>query len=170
MLAKWTLSTIFAVTLALGAACSSSSGDDNEPASCTTNPWSCAAGTTCWADANGTFSCLPSGTKLKGETCAPIGGQADCADALFCFQNLLVPGSAPSCVSYCDAAHPCGANEACAQASIQGTGATVNICVTQGPTPDGGGAGGAGGSAGGSGSGGAGAEAGSGPVPPVDGG
>jgi hypothetical protein len=155
MLGRGTILTLITAALLASSACSSDSDDGGGQTTCAQNPWSCAGATTCWADAQGAFGCLPAGLKQKGEACSAVAGQADCGSGLFCFQNLANPAAGAACVPFCDSAHPCGAGEGCAQVVIQQVNTTVMLCISQ--TPGAGGTSGAGGSAG---AGGSGAEAG----------
>jgi len=113
-------------------ACSSSS----EPAEsgCASNPFSCAAGTTCSAkDATGVSACLTSGAGAKGSTCLNTPGTATCGEGLLCLQQSATGGQ---CVSYCEAgnaARGCASGETCRAAAIQGTSTVFHVCVGSAP-------------------------------------
>lgn len=122
-------------------ACSSSSSSADP--GCATNPFTCAAGTTCSAaDTSGTFACLPSGPGAKGSACTNTVGKTTCGDTLVCLQLSQAGGQ---CVRFCEngagsgSAHACASGETCAPARLQGTSNVFYICAGGLAPPDAGG-------------------------------
>jgi hypothetical protein len=113
-------------------ACSSSSS--SAAAQCNAQPYTCAAGTTCWpTDQAANFSCLKSGPGKAGDACVNTVASATCGDGLMCFQQTSTSGA---CVPYCDSSHPCPNAQACSTANILGTSALVHICLSGLPQAD----------------------------------
>ncbi len=129
--ARWTALGLLAVA-AIGAwsACSSSSGGS---AQCNANPWSCAAGTTCWpatctcakppcdsTTCTPQFACLPSLSKQPGEACQDNFGvkAASCGDQQACVAFADAGTTAGVCSSYCDPSHACPDGFACQSVSV----------------------------------------------------
>jgi hypothetical protein len=141
--------------------CSSSdSGGASTPPQCTADPWQCPAGQTCWADTQGLFKCMASGSAKEGEACKSQIGAAPCSDDLACLQlDYQHPGV---CVSYCDGSHPCPEGSTCRLVAFQGTNATAQMCAPNSTGSGGGGGGGAAGTGGAGGAGGSGATGGAG--------
>ncbi len=148
--------------LLLGGICLIACGDDgegtggsggSEPESCVSDPWSCPAGQTCWANTDQqTFSCLNSGPGDVGDECLSVAGSPGCKDDLFCLQ--LVGQTSGTCTEFCDAkdpSHTCPDNRQCLP--VQLAGSLLHACAP----PEGSGAGGSGaGGSGGAGTGGSG--------------
>lgn len=125
---------------ALGAACDDGAGGaggsgatgtggaGGKAGGCATDPFACADGTVCaFTDVQGSkLECLPSGPGAKGDACQNIVNKPACGDDLVCLQLQGEPGG--SCVSFCDASHPCDEG-ACS--SIQTPSGTIlRACVT----------------------------------------
>lgn len=157
----------------LACACSSSdsSGGSHPPASCTTDPSTCAAGTVCWPNnANGDYACLPAAAgQGQGSTCSNVIGQPQCDVGLACFPSA---NGSPTgmCEPFCGTTAPdntkCtppGSSGQCYQLKLQAPHQyPIYVCQPAAPTNDGGaGASGSGGSAGASGSAGTGGAGGS---------
>ena len=119
---------VLAASVSTLVACSSSS--DTAEGGCASNPFSCAAGTTCSAkDATGVSACLTSGAGTKGSACQNTPGIATCGDGLLCLQQTAAGGQ---CVKYCEsgsATRGCEAGEQCRGAAIQGTATVFYVCV-----------------------------------------
>jgi hypothetical protein len=130
--ARFFVAAILATFATLALACSSSSS--STPTPCNQDPYTCAAGKTCWtADQSGTFSCLTSGAGKKGDKCLNTPGAPTCGDRLACLQLTTAGGT---CVSYCDPSRQgegCDSGETCMLAGLQGTNQTFHVCVGGSP-------------------------------------
>lgn len=130
-----------ALLLAAGG-CSSSSSSSSTPAACNTQPFTCAAGTTCWPiDQAADFKCIKSGAGKAGDSCLNTPNSATCGDGFLCLQQTQTDGH---CVPYCDSAHTCPTGQACTAAQIIGTTQVTHVCFGGSPPPDAGGGGDAG--------------------------
>ncbi|MEZ4226448.1 MAG: hypothetical protein R3B13_36215 [Polyangiaceae bacterium] len=132
----------------LAVACGSDdSNGSNTPGGCQSNPTSCAADQTCWANAAGTtLECLPAdSSKPEGSPCINTAGVATCGAGMFCFPNTSAPTTG-TCSPFCQNGG-CSNGGVCAQVQLIGTGIVVPVCSPGGGT---GGAGGTGGGSGGS--------------------
>jgi hypothetical protein len=129
------LSLFFGATvlvLAAGA-CSSSSSSSTTTSQCNTDPFTCAAGTTCWpTDTAADFACIKSGAGKAGDSCLNTPNAATCGDGFLCLQQTQTDGH---CVPYCDTSHGCPTGQACTAAQIIGTTQVTHVCF--GTTPAG---------------------------------
>ena len=126
------LSLSFVALVLCTAACSSSSSSSSAP--CNTQPFTCAAGTTCWpADNAADFACLKSGGGKAGDTCQNTPSTATCGDGLMCLQLTTTEGH---CVPYCDTAHVCPTGQACTAAQLVGTSVITHVCFGGTSTSD----------------------------------
>ncbi|RYE93259.1 MAG: hypothetical protein EOO75_04765, partial [Myxococcales bacterium] len=124
---------------------------------CSSAPWSCAAGTTCWPsdatdDEGPGFACLPSTSgQAAGAPCLATTGQATCGDSLACYQ--AAGADAGQCVPFCgDGDHGCPARSTCTPVTyVSGEPAAYALCLPDGGAAGGGGSAGAAGNAGGAG-------------------
>ena len=91
---------------------------------CGEHPLDCPEGQTCWFGASD-FVCLPSGSGLEGETCAPTVGQPTCAAGLLCVRS---GGADGACTRLCDPSAPdtCG-EQLCVLVQTE-SGAQTHIC------------------------------------------
>ncbi len=106
---------------------------------CTSDPFACAAATTCWVLADQkSFDCLPVGPGAADQPCVNTAGQATCGEGLTCLQ--LQGASDGLCTPYCDEAHACESGAECKLISLAGS--TYGACE---PASGTGGAGGGGG-------------------------
>jgi hypothetical protein len=122
-----------ALLLATGA-CSSTSSSSSSTSACNTQPFTCAAGTTCWpADNAADFACLKSGAGKLGDACQNTPSVATCGDGLLCLQQTATDGH---CVPYCDTAHPCPTGQACTTAQLVGTSVQTRVCFGATPAAD----------------------------------
>jgi hypothetical protein len=123
-----------------------SDGESSTPAAiCTSDPWSCGAGKTCWATSGaGDFQCQAAGTKQKGEACSPLvgpGAPIECGESMMCFTlDVTVPGS---CLPFCSPDRPergCGADELCVPVLFGANRVPAgSLCFPMTPAVDGGG-------------------------------
>ncbi len=123
--------------------CSSSGGS---AATCESNPWQCAAGTTCWPSCGcpkGTpsctkdnctiqFACVPdrAGTPA-GASCSLTIGTAACGDYQTCVSFAEGGAGGGECHAYCDSTHGCPQDETCQELTVSNGASSVveHACV-----------------------------------------
>ena len=154
----WALLSLPLVTMACGGSDTPAAGAAGAGAGgaagskpCNEAPFStCPAGKTCWVTdkAGSGFSCFNSQPGAgKGAKCDNVVATPSCDDGLMCFSTNQLTGVG-TCVTFCDATHPCDVSEKCTGIAFSAAlKPFVFACIPTGTGGTGGGSG-VGGSAG----------------------